>query len=166
MKINTSILFLIAFFFAIGNIKGQNVSINALTENAGIVKKNDTVLFQVTVNNTSATELVGVYKLKVQISVADSIVSIDETGHNLPTGWEIISNKSGSMTLSNGKDIIAPSDARNIYVAIKGKNIGGPVIISGQLAFSNGIVPGTELGSLKGDNPLDNISTSSCKVEE
>ena len=160
---------IIIFFVSVAlstGVAAQNVSINALTLKSGIVKKGKTVLFQVTINNTDATELVGVYKLKVQINVADAIVSIAKSGHNLPTGWEIISIGNGNITLSNGRDIIAPSDARNIFIALKGEKVGGPVIVSGQVSFSNGITPGIERGSLKGDNPLDNNSTSSCKVEK
>ena len=160
----------ITFFFVCValsmSVGAQNVSINALTLKSGIVKKGKIVLFQITINNTDATELVGIYKLKVQINVADSIVSIAKSGHNLPTGWEIISTIDGSITLSNGKDIVAPSDARNIFIALVGKKVGGPVIVSGQLRFSNGVVPGTEPGSLKGDNPADNLATSSCQVKK
>lgn len=142
----------------------QNASINVLTQNSGIVQKGKRIFFEVTINNTDALALVGVYKLKAQITVADSIVIITQQGHNLPTGWEIVNNNDGVITLSNGKDIIAPNDSRTLLIAIEGKNIGGPVSMSGQLFFSNGIAPGTEPGSLNGDNPADNFSTSSCKV--
>ncbi|MBL0358286.1 MAG: hypothetical protein IPP72_16090 [Chitinophagaceae bacterium] len=142
----------------------QNVSINVLTRNSGIVEIGKTIFFEVTINNTNPASLVGIYKLKAQISAPDSIVTIQKTGHNLPTGWEIVNNTDGTITLSNGKDIIAPNDSRTLLIAIQGKNIGGPATLSGQLSFSNGISPGTEPGSLKEDNPADNYSTSSCKV--
>lgn len=145
----------------------QNVSINVLTKESGIVQKGKTVFFEVTINNTNASAIVGAYKIKAQITVADSaIVPIQKTGHQLPTGWEVISNDGNVMTVSNGKDLIAPNDARTLLIALEGKNIGGPVSLSGQLSFSNGIAPGTDPGSLNGDNPADNYSTSSCKVIE
>ncbi len=142
----------------------QNASINVLTQHSGIVQVGKTVFFEVTINNTDPSSNIGVYKLKAQITVPDSILTIQTTGHNLPTGWEIISNSNGVISLSNGKDIIASNDARTLLIALQGKNTGGPVTISGQLFFSNGISPGTDPGSLKDDKPADNYSTSSCKV--
>jgi len=68
------------------------------------------------------------------------------------------------ITLSNGKDIIAPNDARTLLIALEGKNAGGPVNVSGQLSFSDGVAPGTAPGSMAGDNPADNFSTSTCTV--
>ena len=158
-------LFSIILFFN-SRVLSQNVSINVLTQKSGIVQKGNTVFLEVTINNTDVSSLVGVYKLKAQITVPDSTVSIQQDGHNLPTGWEIINNNGSVITLSNGKDIIAPSDARTLLINIGGNKTGGPVSISGQLFFSNGISPGTEPGSLNGDNPADNYSTSSCKVTE
>jgi len=140
--------------------------INVLTKNVGIVKKGRTIFIEATINNTDPTSFVGIYKIKAQIAVPNAIVSITSAGHSLPTGWEIISNTDSTITLSNGKDIIAPSDARTLLIAIKGKKIGGPLSVSGQLFFSNGIAPGTNPGSLKGDNPLDNFATSSCQVKK
>jgi len=157
------ITFLLAFLFYTAAVS-QNVSINVLTKNSGIVQVGNTVFFEVTINNTDPSSYVGIYKLKAQITVPDSILTIQTTGHNLPTGWEIISNRNGVITLSNGKDIIASNDSRTLLIALQGKNTGGPVTISGQLSFSNGISPGTDPGSLKEDKPADNYSTSSCMV--
>lgn len=145
-------------------VAAQNVSINVLTQKSGIIKKGKNVFFEVTVNNTDASIPVGVYKLRVQINIADSIVGIQQSGHNLPTGWEIINNSKGVITISNGKDLIAPNDSRILLIALKGKKVGGPVIISGKLNFSNGISPGVESGYINEDKPADNYSTSSCKV--
>ena len=145
-------------------VAAQNVSINVLTQKSGIIKKGKNVFFEVTVNNTDASIPVGVYKLRVQINIADSVIAIQQKGHNLPTGWEIISNSNGVITISNGKDMIAPYDARTLLIALKGKKLGGPVIISGKLNFSNGISPGVDSGYINEDKPADNYSTSSCKV--
>jgi hypothetical protein len=142
----------------------QNVVLNVLTQNSGVVQIGKSIFFEVTINNTDASTNVGVYKLKVQVSAPDAVVTILKTGHNLPTGWSIISNDKGVINISNGKDLIAPYDSRTLLIAIEGKSIGGPALMSGQLSFSNGISPGSEPGSLKGDNPADNYSTSSCKV--
>jgi len=144
----------------------QNVLINILTKNAGIVQKGHNTFIEVTINNTDPTSFIGIYKLKAQISVPNSIVNITASGHSLPTGWEIISNSDSTITLSNGKDIIASNDARTLLIAIKGKKIGGPLSVAGQISFSNGSAPGTEPGSLKGDNPADNFATSSCQVKK
>ncbi len=148
------------------NAASQNVLINVLTQNSGIVRKGNTILFEVTINNTDPVSNVGIYKLKVQVTVPDSIVELLKKGHNLPTGWEIISINKNTITFSNGKDIIAANDARTLLIAIKGKKIGGPFGISGQLSFSDGSAPGLDPGSLKGDNPSDNFAMSSCQVKK
>jgi hypothetical protein len=144
----------------------QNVSVNVITQNAGMVKKEGTVFFEVTINNTSAVQIVDAYKIKTQVSIADSSLEIQAGGHSLPTGWNILSNDGKTISLSNGKDLIAANDARSLLIAIKGKKTGGPFTLSGQLSISNGMAPGTAPGSLEGDNPADNFSTSSCTVTE
>ena len=146
--------------------RAQNVLINVLTKNAGIVQKGHTIFIAVTINNTDPILFVGIYQLKVQITVPNLIVGIKTSGHILPTGWEIISTSDSTINLSNGKDMLASNDARTLLIAIKGKKIGGPLSVSGQISFSNGAPPGIESGSLKGDNPADNFATSSCQVKK
>ncbi len=157
------LLLLFAAFTATHAI-AQNALINVLTQNAGIVQKGKTVFLEATVNNTDPLSFIGIYKLKVQISVPSAITSIAATGHILPTGWEIINNSGESITLSNGKNMIAASDARTLLIAIEGVKVGGPLTIIGQLSFSNGIAPGTAAGTLPGNNPGDDSSVSTCKV--
>lgn len=160
-------IFFSFFFFGIlfnKPVLSQNVSINVLTKESGIVRAGNTVLFEVTINNTDPLTIVGMYKLKAQVSIASPEVVIQKTGHNLPTGWEVIDNDGKVITISNGKDLIAPNDARTLLLSLKGVQMGGPVSISGQLSFSNGAAPGSEPGSLAGDKPADNFSTSSCTV--
>jgi hypothetical protein len=143
----------------------QNVSVNALTLNSGIVKNGETVFYEVQINNTDNDLLTGLYKLKVQVSIADSsTIVIKADTHILPTGWKILSNSGTVITFSNCKDIIAPNDVRKLLIAIEGKQPGGPVMIASQLSFADGIVPGTNPGIQIGDNPLDNFSSSTCKV--
>jgi hypothetical protein len=165
MKITVLLIVLFTTHLFCNNLFSQNLSINVITRDAGVVKKGGVIFFDAAINNTDPAALAGVYKLKVQVSIADSsVVAIKSTGHNLPTGWQIISNTGTVITLSNGKDIIAPNDARTLLIALEGKNAGGPVNISGQLSFSDGIAPGTAPGSMNGDNPSDNFSASTCTV--
>ena len=144
----------------------QNAMINILTQNAGIVKVGEKLILEVFITNTNHQDFIGIYKLKVQVSVPEKIVSIDSVGTILPTGWRILSNNGSSITISNGMDMIASTDNRKILISLKAKEFGEPSTISGQLSFSNGVAPGTEPGSLKNDLPGDNNSTTTCKVIE
>lgn len=164
MKFFKLILPVLAGGFTFMSASSQNVLINILTQNSGIVKKGKTVFLEVTVNNTDPDAYIGIYKIKVQISVPSAIASIPATGHVLPTGWTITSNNGSTINLSNGKNMIASNDSRTILIAVQGNKIGGPSTIAGQLSFSNGEAPGTTPGVLAGDNPADNFSTSTCEV--
>lgn len=154
------------FFFLLAGREtfAQNAMINILTQNAGIVKKGEKLFIEVSIVNTNSKDFIDVYKLKAKITVPDQIVNIDTIGHILPTGWKILSNDGFRITLSNGMDMMAARDNRNILILIKGKEVGGYSTISGNLSFSNGEAPGTEPGSLKNDLTGDNNSTTSCKV--
>lgn len=143
----------------------QNVLMNILTQNSGTMSKGGTVFVEVTVCNTSSTTTVPVYKLRPQISVPVSIIHIPDTGHILPRGWNIISIADGVIRLSNGTDQVPPNDCRTILIALTGKSIGGPLTISGNMLFSNGLGPGNTSGpATAGDNIADNASTSTCEV--
>ena len=164
MKTVKLLLLALVSAFAFKTAASQNVLFNILTQNAGLVHKGKTTFLEVTVNNTDPTSFVGLYKLRVQISVPTAIASIPATGHVLPTNWTITSRNDTTIILSNGKDLIAAHDARTLLIAIRGNKIGGPSTITGQLSFSNGQAPGTAPGTLPGDNPADNVSTTTCKV--
>jgi hypothetical protein len=155
---------LFPFLVASNTTAAQNVQLNILSQNAGIVNKGQTLFVQVNINNTDTKNHVGIYKVRTQISVPQGIVSIADQGHVLPTGWAITSNNGGTINLSNGKDMIAANDGRVILIAIKGNKIGGPETITGQLSFSDGTAPGTATGTLKGDLTADNFSTTTCEV--
>lgn len=143
----------------------QNIMINVLTQNSGEVKKGEVIFFEVTIYNTSPTKALPIYKIRPQISFPTSLVSIPETGHVLPPGWTITFNKKGEVFLSNGTDVLPENSSRTILIALKGKEIGGPAIINGNLFFSNGFAPGTLGGtSTKEDNIADNSSASTIKV--
>jgi hypothetical protein len=163
MKLFKLFLLLAAAFIS-ESAASQNVLINILTQNSGIVKKGETIFLEVTINNTDAAAYIDVYRIRPKISVPSAIVSIAAKGHVLPTGWMITENNGSIISLSNGKDMIAAGDARTILIALTGNKPGGPSTISGQLLFSDGTAPGTTPGTLKGDLPGDNSSTTTCKV--
>lgn len=143
----------------------QDVLMNIITQNSGIINIDGIVFLEITVCNKSSTTSIPVYKLRPQISFPAEIVSIPDTGHILPPGWTITFSKDAVIRLSNGNDEIPLHACRTILIAAKGKAVGGPSTISGTLTFSNGIAPGTVAGaSTSGDNPADNVSTTSIKV--
>ena len=165
MKIYRQIF--LAIIIMLLTLKGisQNIMINVLSKNNGIVKKGETIFFEVTIYNTSAIKSLPTFKIRPQISFPYTLVSIPVNGHVLPKGWTITSAKKGVITLSNGKDIIPENTSRTIFLAMKGIGIGGPSTIIGQVFFSNGNAPGDLIGSATlGDNIADNSSTSSITV--
>lgn len=148
-----------------GALSAQNVMINVVTLNSGVTKIGETVLFEISVNNTSTYRVIPAYTLKPQISFPNNVVEVAKTGHILPSGWTILSNVDGVVTLSNGKDVIAENDGRTILIAIKGKTISGPATIIGDLQFSNGVAPGSLIGkALPDDDYSDNSATSTVTV--
>jgi Secretion system C-terminal sorting domain len=155
MQLFKRLTFLILVALISKNAISQNVMLNILTQKSGIVKKGESLFLEASITNTNSKDFIGIYKLKVQIIVPAEIISIDTTGHILPTGWKISSNNGSSMIISNGMDMIAATDNRNILISIKGKKVGGASTIMGQLSFSDGVAPGTAPGSLKSDLPGD-----------
>ncbi len=164
MKFPVFILILLAYFFPSLSITAQNVSLNILTRNAGTVNLGGTVFVEITLANTSSSVSVPVNKVRPQISVPTSIVSIPSSGHQLPAGWSIISNAGGVIRLCNGSDAIPPNTARTALIAIQGNTLGGPFTISGNTTFANGTVCSTSGGATSGDIAGDNTSTSTIQV--
>lgn len=165
MKVPKLIVTLAVFFAAIINVKGQNTSLNILTQNSGVVTVGGTVFLQVDVSNTDGSTSVPQYKLRPQISVPQSIVTVPASGHQLPAGWTIISNNGQVVRLSNGTDEIPAGVTRTILIAVQGVTNGGPETINGNMFFSNGIAPGSASGvALPGDVTADNTSTSAIQV--
>ena len=163
-KLLQTAIFLLIIFHAT-DLYSQNVMINVVTQNSGIVKKDEIIFFEIALNNTSPTKTITAYKLRPQISFPTTIVDIPLDGHVLPKGWAITSNRNGVIILTNGTDIIPENERRTILIAVKGKAIGGPSTILGNLTFSNGDAPGSVVGiALAGDNVADNASTSSINV--
>ncbi len=165
MKICKHFFIVALVVFNATNATAQNIMLNVLTQNSGVVKINEQIYFEVTISNTNSIKTVPIYKLRPQISFPTTLVSIPEKGHVLPKGWAIISNTNGVVLLTNGTDIIPENGSRTILIAMKGKTLGGPSTISGNLTFSNGVTPGSVMGSpTVGDNMADNNSTSSIMV--
>jgi hypothetical protein len=165
MKIFTCGFLLLLAIIKYENAFSQNVLLNVLTQNTGIVSKNKSVFLEISISNTSANKTVPAYKLRPQISFPANLVSIPDTGHILPIGWKIISNNDGVVFLSNGTDAMPENTNRTILILMKGKKIGGPSTIIGNLVFSNGLEPGSAVGvSTLGDNNRDNISSSTITV--
>jgi len=165
MKSIKLILLFIAVGFTPKHAAAQDVLMNILTQNYGIINKTGIVFLEITVCNKSATIAMPAYKLRPQISFPADLVSIPDTGHVLPPGWAITFNTGSVIRLSNGTDQIPLQQCRTILIAAKGVAVGGPSTISGNLTFSNGIAPGTVPGSATpGDNPADNASTTTIKV--
>lgn len=154
----------IVLFTSVNGVS-QNVMINVLTKNNGEVKKGETIFFEVTIYNTSATKSLAAYKIRPQISFPSTLITIPESGHVLPKGWAVTSNKQGVIVLSNGTDIIAENTNRTVLIAMKATGIGGPSPIIGNLFFSTGKAPGLANGAApKEDNGADNSSTSTIRV--
>jgi hypothetical protein len=165
MKIFTCGFLLLLAITKYENVFSQNVLLNILTQNTGIVSKNKLVFLEVSISNTSGTKTVPAYKLRPQISFPANLVSIADSGHTLPAGWKIVSNKNAVVILSNGTDIIPQNASRTILIAMRAKAVGGPYTISGNLTFSDGKAPGLMVGTATvGDNIADNTSTTTVKV--
>ncbi len=164
MKLFKSIILLLAVAFSFLGAGAQNVSLNVLTQNSGQVNLGGTVFVEITLANTSSTVSVPVNKVRPQISVPTSIVSIPVSGHQLPAGWSIISNASGVIRLCNGSDAIPPNTARTALIAIQGNVLGGPLTISGNTTFANGTNCATSGAATSGDATGDNTSTSTVEV--
>lgn len=157
--------FLFLVFPLSSALKGQNVSINILTHNAGIVNLHGLLVLEITINNTNSTDTVAPFKLRPQISFPSALLSLADDGHLLPVGWKMLPAKDGVIRLSNGTDRIAPFDARTLLIRLKGKAVGGPSTISANLMFSNGVAPGNSSGTATdGDLTADNTSTTTCTV--
>lgn len=152
-------------FFLPSGMLAQNVIINLLTHQAGMVGRGELLALEITINNSSATDTVPAFKLRPQVSVPVKLVAVADTGHVLPPGWSIIHNREGVVRFSNGTDRLAPFEARTILLMMRGVDVGGPSTISGNLLFSNGLAPGSASGTATpGDNPADNSSTTTCQV--
>ncbi len=154
--------------------KSQNVSINLLTQNNGIVNVGSTVYLELTFSNTSNTSTVGNYRLKPLITLPTS-VTVRATGpHVFPSGWGFLNGLSGQVgalpnnlvRLTNGTGTIGPNSAVTVLLAVEGLTISPSTPVQGTLAFSNGSAPGTGNGTLSGNNTNDDNATAVIEVQE
>ena len=159
-----SLILLMACIITVG-AAAQNVNINVLTQNSGQVFNGATVFIEVAIGNTDGSLSVPQYKLRPLISVPSAIVNVAATGHVLPTGWSVLTSTAGTIRISNGTDQIPPNTSRTVLIAVQGVSVGGPSTVSGNIAFSNGVAPGSASGTATtGDNTADNSSTSTVEV--
>lgn len=157
--------------------QAQDVDINIISQENSV---NDGVWFHdaapgtttvlVTVcNNDARSTVVPSYKLRPLISVPGSIVQLapDESQTGLPPGWTILSNTGSSIRLSNGTDQIPAGECREIVLHV---NIivdidAGPLTVTGTMAFSNGVPPGSASGPQTGQNlPGNDNSTTTIQI--
>lgn len=159
------LLFVAIFCIHSSHSIGQNVAINILTLNSGLVAIGSNVFVQIDIINTDPTLSIPMYKIRPFLSTPIGLVNIPASGHTLPPGWTISSNANGVIRFSNGMDVILPNTGRTLLIALKGVAIGGPSTVAGSMAFSTGVAPGIASGqALPGDNPSDNTSTSTVEV--
>lgn len=151
------LLFAAAFSSAVTGAVAQNVSLNMIVLNAGVVPVSGSGTLQATINATPGTggqtNAVATGKINLQISVPSTLL-ISTIQNNIPAGWTIRNNNGSVINLCNSSSTIAVNTAVNILLDLEGVSAttGAPTI-SGQLSFRTNC---TAPGSLAGDNPSDN----------
>jgi hypothetical protein len=176
-KSTNLITVLAAFIVSVATLKAQDVDINVISQENGVVDgewakdaQEGTVSVLVSIcNNSGGSTSVPVYKLRPLISVPSEIVRIlpadKQTG--IPAGWAIISLTDGSIRLTNGTDQIAAGDCREFPIFLQPIEIGGPSYISATMAFSTGVAPGTASGpQTVGNLPLNDNSATTVTITE
>lgn len=146
----------------------QNVQLNIIAQNAGIVKKGEKTFIEVSVCNTGPEDIaVPAFRLRPQVLIATpKIVKITDTGHILPDGWTITYKSDSLIRFSNGTDKLTINSCRKILINVEGMVAGGPAAIYGAMLFANGISPGNiAAGSTANDNPADNSSTTALTIQ-
>jgi Secretion system C-terminal sorting domain len=139
----------------------QNVSLNMIVLNAGVVPVSGNGTLQATINATPGTggqtNAVAAGKINLQISVPSTLL-ISTTQNNIPAGWTIRNNNGSVINLCNNASTVAVNTAVNILLDLEGvsSTTGNPTI-SGQLSFRTNC---TAPGSLAGDNPSDNTGVA------
>ncbi len=142
---------------AVTRATAQNVSLNMIVLNSGVVPVAGSGTLQATINATPGTggqtNAVATGKINLQISVPSTLL-ISTTQNNIPAGWTIRNNNGSVINLCNNSSTIAVNTAVNILLDLEGVSAttGNPTI-SGQISFRTNC---TAPGSLAGDNPSDN----------
>jgi hypothetical protein len=143
-----------------------NANINIVTANAGVVSQGALLDLSISVTNTGANPILANRvrpSISIPVAIASAAANALQTG--LPSGWIIVSNTGGVITICNGTDVIPAGVTRVAIVKILGTAIGGPSTIGGTLQFGPGTGVCTGLGSLSGDAPADNTSQTSITVQ-
>jgi hypothetical protein len=149
------------------SVFSQNVILNMLVNNAGIIPLNGNGTIEATINATvgtgGQTTPVGIGKINLQISAPPS-VAIATVQNNLPAGWTIRNNNGSVINICNSAATIPINTAVVIPLTLQGLTVttGAPAL-SGQLSFRTNC---TGPGSLAGDNPSDNGSQAGYIVED
>ncbi len=166
MKNTFKIILMMAFgFFSSSAIVAQNVSVNMLVLNAGIVPLGSTGTVNATINASLGTagqsSPVAAGKLRLAVTVPPSLL-IATTQNNLPAGWTVLNNDGTVINICNSSASIAVNTAIDLPITLEGVTItSGSPIISGQITFRNNCNPGPVLS---GDNPADNSSQAGFSV--
>jgi hypothetical protein len=166
MKNELKKIILMATGFLLTSIAwSQNVSLNMLVLNSGVINVNGPGTLQATVNATVGTggqsNAVAAGKLNIQVTVPPSI-TIATVQNDLPAGWSVRNNNGTVINLCNSSTTLAVNTAIDLKISLQGvsETTGAPTM-SGQLSFkSNCSAP----GSLSGDNPSDNLSQAGFSV--
>jgi Secretion system C-terminal sorting domain len=151
--------------FLLSGVFAQNVSLNMLVLNGGMVPLGGTGVVKATVNASTGTagqsNAVAAGKLQIQITVPPSLV-ISATQNSLPAGWVVRSNNGTFINICNSTATIEVNDAVDLLVQLDGitATTGAPTM-SGAISFRTNC---TGPGSLAGDNPSDNSSQAGFSV--
>lgn len=163
----TFLTIITASLFTLSNLQAQNVSLNVLVLNSGVVPQNGTGTVEATINTLTGsggqTTPVAIGKINLQISVPSSLrFATSQT--NLPTGWTVRNNSGSVINICNSSTTLAYNSATILPITLEGVTVtSGTPTLSGQLSFkTNCSAP----GSLAGDNPSDNGSNAGFSVAD
>jgi SprB repeat len=169
MKLLKIFLLCLITGFMFKNVAAQqlatNANINIVTANAGVVGQGATIDLSVSVANTGSNPILANRvrpSISIPIAIASALANGFQTG--LPSGWVITANSGATITICNGTDVIPAGATRTAIIKIQGTAIGGPSTIGGTLQFGPGTGVCTGLGSLNGDAPADNTSSTTITV--
>lgn len=145
-----------------------NANINIVTDNAGIVSQGSIINLSVSITNTGANPIQKNRvrpSISIPIGIATAVLDNAQQIPGLPTGWVIVANTSGAtIIICNGTDVIPAGETRTAVLKIQGTALGGPLTIGATLQFGPGTGVCTGLGTLNGDAPADNISSTTITV--
>jgi hypothetical protein len=156
---------LAAGLFCAPCLVAQNVGLNLLVLNSGLVPLGGKGTLNATVNATPGSGgqngPVATGKINVSITVPPSLL-ISATQSNLPAGWIVRNNDGVVINLCNSTATLAVNTSIDLPIELEGLIItSGAPTMSGQISFrTNCNAP----GSLSGDNLADNSSQAGFTV--